>query len=190
MKTFFPMLFIIFFLSLLSVAAQLPTAAVGDLVLDKGVAPHKGLDDVYRRFSEGYRKLDAASVAGLYTETAAYLAPGSDIQIGRGSILENFTGFFNAVKRQNGRIEIAFRIFQRQTDKNLAYDVGVYTLKSTNAKGETRADSGKFVVVAVREKDDLWRFQVDGYSDLPKPKAQSNLQNRTQGDVSVFVDGL
>ncbi len=112
------------------------------LVLEQGVAPHKGLDEVYRRFTEGYKKLDAASVVNLYTETAAYLAPGSTIKVGRQKVSEIFSGFFDSVKQQNGRLEISFRIVQRQVDKNLAYDVGIYTLTSFNRKGESSKDSG------------------------------------------------
>lgn len=138
------------------------------LVLEQGVSEHKGLDDVYRRFSEGYKKLDAQMVANLYSETAAYLAPGTNIEIGRPKVLENFAGFFDSVRRRNGRVDISFRIVQRQVDKNLAYDVGVYTLTSFNDKGEPRSSSGKFVVVAKREPNDTWRFQVDGYNDLPR----------------------
>ncbi len=136
------------------------------LVLEQGIMPHKGLDTIYRRFSEGYKKLDAASVVNLYSESAAYLVPGRNIQIGRQKVSEIFTGFFNSVKQQNGRLEISFRIVQRQVDKNLAYNVGIYTLTSFNQKGESKKDSGKFVVVAKREKGDSWRFQVDGYSAL------------------------
>lgn len=138
------------------------------LVLEQGVSLHKGLDDVYRRFSEGYKKLDAQMVANLYSETAAYLAPGTNIEIGRPKVLDNFTKFFDSVRRRNGRVDISFRIVQRQVDKNLAYDVGVYTLTSFNDKGESRSSSGKFVVVAKREPNDTWRFQVDGYNDLPR----------------------
>jgi uncharacterized protein (TIGR02246 family) len=141
------------------------------LTLEQGVAPHKGLDDVYRRFSEGYKRLDAASVANLYSDTAAYLAPGSNIQIGRPKILETFTSFFDSTRRGNGRLDISFRIVQRQVDKNLAYDVGIYTLTSFNEKDEPRRDSGKFVVVARHERGGVWRFQVDGYSALPKERA-------------------
>jgi ketosteroid isomerase-like protein len=139
-----------------------------DLILEQGVAAHKGLDDVYRRFSEGYRKLEAASVANLYTETAAYLAPGGDVEIGRQKVSEIFNRFFDSVKKQNAKMEISFRVLQRRVDKNLAYDVGIYTLVSISEKGEARRDGGKFVVVAIREKGDVRRFQVDGYSDLPK----------------------
>jgi len=161
------------FLSCLTIFAQTSNQTAGSsLILEQSVAPHKGLDEVYRRFSEGYKKLDAASVANLYSDTAAYLAPGSNIQIGRQKVSEIFTSFFDSVRQQNGRLEISFRIVQRQVDKNLAYDVGIYTLTSFNEKNEPSKDSGKFVVVARREKGDIWRFQVDGYNALPVKKAE------------------
>jgi uncharacterized protein (TIGR02246 family) len=138
------------------------------LVLDEGVAAHKGLDDIYARFSEGYKKLDPAAVANLYTETAAYLVPGQEMDIGRPKVLEGFTKFFDSVKQRNGRLEISFRVVQRQVEQSLAYDVGIFTLTSFDEKGEPRASKGKFVVVAKPEKDGVWRFQVDGYNNLPK----------------------
>jgi hypothetical protein len=64
-------------------------------VLDEGVAAHDGLDAIYRRFSEGYKKLDPAAMANLYSETAAYLALGKEIEIGRGKVLATFTEFFS-----------------------------------------------------------------------------------------------
>ncbi|HEX8396757.1 MAG TPA: serine hydrolase [Pyrinomonadaceae bacterium] len=184
MKINLLMMFALISLCFFKTEAQQPQAAqTGDLILEKGVAPHKGLDEVYRRFSEGYRKLDAVSVTELYTETAAYLAPGSNVQIGRQDVLKNFSSFFDSVKRQNGKIEIIFRIVQREVDRNMAYDVGVYTLVSTNSKGESRRSSGKFVVVAKREKNDVWRFQVDGYSDLPNVNS-NNQRPQSSGTVS------
>lgn len=156
-------------LTCLSTSGQTSTAtAEGALVLEKGVTPHKGLDDVYRRFSEGYKKLDAASVANLYSETAAYLAPGKELEIGRQKISETFTSFFDSIRRRNGRLEISFRIAQRQVDRSLGYDVGIYTLTSFNDKGESRPSQGKFVVVARLDQEGVWRFQVDGFNDLPK----------------------
>lgn len=144
-------------------------AVATSAVLGEGVAPHNGLDEIYRRFAEGYKKLDAAAVANLYTETAAYLAPGQNLDIGRQKVLETFTKFFDSVRQRNGRMEISFRIAQRQAEQSLAYDVGIYTLTSFNERGEARVSKGKFMVVAKPEKDGVWRFQVDGYNDLPKP---------------------
>ena len=150
-------------------AESTPQAA---LVLDEGVAPHKGLDEIYRRFSEGYKNLDAAAVANLYTETAAYLSPGDEIDIGREKIVATFSKMFDSNKQRNSRLEISFRIAQRQAVENMAYDVGIYTLTSFRENGETRVSKGKFFVVAKPEKDGVWRFQVDGYNDLPKPPKQ------------------
>ena len=147
-------------------SAQTP-AATGNLTLDAGVAAHKGLDEVYRLFGEGYRKLDPAQVAGLYTDSAAYLAPGAEVQTGRKSILGTFTGFFDSVRRQNGKAEISFRIIQREVDTKLGYDVGIYTLTLTDPAGRAQRSTGKFIVVGKREADGVWRFQVDAYNDLP-----------------------
>ena len=158
------------FLTCLSTYGQTPgNTPESSLVLEEGVAAHKDLGEIYRRFSEGYKKLDAAAVANLYTETAAYLAPGQNLDIGRQKVLETFTKFFDSVRQRNGRMEISFRIAQRQAEQSLGYDVGIYTLTSFNEKGEARTSKGKFMVVAKPEKDGVWRFQVDGYNDLPKP---------------------
>lgn len=141
-----------------------------NLVLNVGVSPNKGLDNVYKQFSAGYRKLDPKIVADLYTDDAAYLAPKNNIVIGRDEILRSFKSFFDSVKENKGGLEIEFHIFQRQINKDLAYDVGIYKLTNTNEKGEKSQGSGKFVVVAKRGKNNIWRFQVDGYSDLPSQK--------------------
>ena len=155
--------------TLVASAPAAETTAPAALALDAGVAPHKGLDEIYGRFSEGYKKLDPAMVANLYTETAAYLVPGQEMDIGRPKVLDGFTKFFDSVKQRNGRLEISFRVVQRQAEPTLAYDVGIFTLTSFNEKGEPQTSKGKFVVVAKPEKDGVWRFQVDGYNGLPKP---------------------
>jgi uncharacterized protein (TIGR02246 family) len=152
-----------------SAYSQGPTKqTVNVLALDQAVAKHKGLDDIYSRFADGYKTLDSALVANLYTESAAYLPPGGDVMIGRQNITKTFADFFDSVKQRKGRLQISFRIVQRQVDKDLAYDVGIYTLTSFNEKGEASSGRGKFVVVAKRDEDRIWRFQVDGYSDMPK----------------------
>lgn len=164
--------FLLFSLLLLCWTAQGQSAGGPDkkLVLDSGVAAHRGLDAVYGKFSEGYLKLDPKLVGGLYTQSASYLVPGQNIKNGRGSIEADFASFFDSVRKDNGKLDISFRITQRKVDRTLAYDVGIYTLTSTDAKGKSSIGRGKFVVVAVKEKGDIWRFQVDGYSDLPAEK--------------------
>jgi uncharacterized protein (TIGR02246 family) len=155
--------------SCLAIAGRAAEAVRGTApVLDESVTAHEGLDAIYRRFTEGYKKLDPAMVANLYSETAAYLQPGTEIEIGRDKVLASFTKFFDSVRQRNGRLEISFRIVQRQAGQDLAYDVGIFTLTSFSGEGEERTSKGKFFVVAKPEKDGVWRFQVDGYNDLPK----------------------
>lgn len=136
------------------------------LTLDKGVTAHAGVDEIYRRFNEGYRKLDAAQVAGLYTEDALYLAPGTDIQRGRKVIEEVFTSFFRSVRESGARLEITFQIVGRSASNDLATDVGIYTLTLSKEGSPPRSSRGKFVTVARRDRDGVWRFQVDTYNDM------------------------
>lgn len=67
-------------------------------------------------------------------------------------------------------MEIRFRIVQRRVSSDMAYDVGIFTLTQYDTAGKASTGQGKFVVVAVKGKSGEWKFQVDGYSDLARPK--------------------
>jgi uncharacterized protein (TIGR02246 family) len=155
-------LFILMFL-LVSIGAN---AQSEELILEKGVSAHKGLDAVYAQFSEAYRTLDVEKVANLYTEDAAYLPPNNNILQGREEIRPTFREFFDYVKSKGQIMTISFHIYQRKVDKNLAYDVGIYTIRQSKDGKEIGTGQGKFIVVAVKEKNGTWRFQVDGYNEL------------------------
>ncbi len=159
----------IIFVTLLLFVSFNAYAQNSELTLEKGVSAHKEIDAIYKTFNEAYRTLDADKVTNLYTETAAYLAPNNDIQQGRGEIRGGFQSFFDWIKKEGRTMTISFQIFQRKVDKNMAYDVGIYTIRQYKDGKEVGTGQGKFVVVAVKEKDGKWRFQVDGYSDL-KPE--------------------
>lgn len=156
----------IIFLIIIVFVSFSANAQNSELTLEKGVSAHKEIDAIYKTFSEAYRTLDADKVTNLYTETAAYLAPNNDIQQGRGEIRPGFQSFFDWIKKEGRTMTISFQIFQRKVDKNMAYDVGIYTIRQYKDGKEVGTGQGKFVVVAIKEKDGKWRFQVDGYSDL------------------------
>lgn len=158
-------------LSFLLFISSNANAQNSELTLEKGVPAHKEIDAVYKTFSEAYRTLDADLVTNLYSETAAYLPPNDDILQGRAAIRPTFQSFFDHIKNEGRTMTISFQIIQRKVDKNLAYDVGIYTIRqSKDGKQVGQPGQGKFVVVAVKEKDGKWRFQVDGYNNLkPAP---------------------
>ena len=109
-------------------------------------------------------------VANLYTDNAAYLAPDSELTIGRDKVLAEFERFFGGVKQSGGRIEITFRVVQRKISGDLGYDVGIFNLTRIPENGKASSMRGKFFVVAIKDSDGTWRFQADGYNNLPKPK--------------------
>lgn len=142
-----------------------------ELVLDARVKPREGVDAVYKAFSESYRTLNVDQVAGLYARDAAYLVPDAEIMVGRDKIRTTFQSFFDSVKKDGRTMTISFRIVQRRVEKNIGYDVGIYTLRSYKDGKVAGMGQGKFVVVAIEEKDGKWRFHVDGYSGLKPTKS-------------------
>ncbi len=142
-----------------------------ELVLDASLKPHAGVDSVYKAFSESYRTLNVDKVARLYSQNAAYLVPDEEIMIGRDKIRDSFSSFFDSVKKDGRTMTISFRIVQRRIDKEIGYDVGIYTLRSFKDGKEVGMGQGKFVVVAVKEKNGKWGFHVDGYSGLKPEKS-------------------
>ena len=145
------------------ISAQTP-----NLVLEKGVLPHQGIDAVYAKFSEAYRTLNVEIVAKLYTADAKYLPPDNNILNGRDEIRPTFQSFFDYTKKRGENMTISFHIYQRKVSQDLGYDVGIYTIRTFKDSKKIGEGSGKFVVVAVKNGQN-WQFQVDGYSGL-KPK--------------------
>lgn len=136
------------------------------LTLDPGVAPHKEIDAVYQTFSRAYDNLDPVLVSDLYGNEALYLAPGRPIQKGREEIHKSFKGFFDWAREKGRTLSVSFHIVERGVNGNLAYDVGIYTLKGSGGGMPDGEDQGKFVVIARKREDGTWYFQVDGYSFL------------------------
>lgn len=145
-------------------AAADPAASPPSVVHGEGVAPHAGVDAVYRRFAAAYDALDTAAVADLYTADALYLLPGNEVMRGRDAIRGNFAGFFDAVRSEGGRLAIRFEILDRVIAPGLVSDVGHFLLARSDGGGSEMR--GKFAVVARQESDGAWRFHVDSYSGI------------------------
>lgn len=127
------------------------------------------IDAIYRAFAEGYRKLDAALVGGLYEEDALYLTPSESGGIVRGArdIGASFASFFDDVRKDGGRLAIRFAIVDRRIDGGLASDTGYFELTGVRGGAATQRTAGKFTTVARRQKDGRWKLRVDAYSGAP-----------------------
>lgn len=157
---------ILFLLILFSLSAK---AQNSNLVLEKGVKPHKEIDAIYETFSKGYKDLNVDLVTNLYTEDANYLASGNTMTDGRAKIRENFAGFFENVRKSGNTMEIKFRILQREVDEKLGYEVGIYTLTTFKDGKQVGMGQGKFLVVT-KKIGKNWYFRFDGYSGLESEK--------------------
>lgn len=145
------------------------SAQTSDLTLDSGVKPHQGIDAIYTTFTKGYRDLNVDLVTNLYTEDANYLASGNMMTDGKAKIRESFAGFFEYVKKNGNTMEIKFRILQREVDKRLGYEVGIYTINTFKDGKQVQTSQGKFFVVT-KKIGNKWYFRFDGYSDLKPEK--------------------
>jgi ketosteroid isomerase-like protein len=140
-----------------------------DLILETGVKPHKEIDEIYKNFSKGYKELNVDLVTNLYTEDANYLASGNKMTDGREKIRENFASFFESVKKNGDTMNIQFRILQREVDKKLGYEVGIYTLTTFKDGKQIGIGQGKFFVVT-KKIGEKWYFRFDGYSGIEPDK--------------------
>jgi 2-iminobutanoate/2-iminopropanoate deaminase len=145
--------------------------AAGVVTHAEGVAPSAALDGVYARFSAAYRALDAEAASAVYTEDVSYLPPGSPVLKGRAEARKGFASFFEALRKEGRSAEISFEVLSRGTSADLGWDVGVFTMRTAKEGMEPSTMRGKFVVVARRGADGTWRWQVDAYNDLGRPKA-------------------
>lgn len=147
-----------------------PTAA-GVVTHAEGVEPSAALDGIYARLSDAYRALDADAASAVYTEDVSYLPPGSPVLSGRAEAREGFAAFFEALRKEGKTAEISFEVLSRGSSADLGWDVGVFTLRTAKDGTEPSTARGKFVVLARRGADGTWRWQVDAWNDLGRPKA-------------------
>jgi uncharacterized protein (TIGR02246 family) len=124
------------------------------------------IDSLYAEFRAGYATLDAQRVANLYATDALYGAPdGPAYQRGRGTIVGNFTGFFDAMRRDSATLEVRFRFERRYRTPALASDVGYYWLRAVHGDSGGPPSAGKFTTVIAPDSAGRWRFVLDSYSE-------------------------
>lgn len=117
------------------------------------------LDSVYARMTTAYQRADAGMVTALYDARAFYLPPGAPILRGRDEIHRQFTRILgNQPLPAATRTGITFEIVSRAVASDIAFDIGLFRLGSTEP-------AGKFTVLWRRGADGAWRIWSDQYND-------------------------
>jgi len=102
-------------------------------------------------FSAAIAAKDAPRVGLLYAKDAIAFPPNSEMVQGRQAIQDFWKGFMD------GGFTAPIETVETETDGNLGFDVGKYTI--VDAAGKT-VDQGKYVVVWKKE-DGSWKLYRD-----------------------------
>ncbi len=145
-----------FWSSLLVVALMsLPAAAE-----DVRAVIEKGGEAWMAAFNAG----DAAGVAALYSETAMLLPPDATQIQGRQAVQDTFQAWID-----DGLKDIVFETVEVEASGDLAYEVGLYSVKVPAENDQMTTATGNFLVVWKKEADGVWRLYRDTWNDTPPP---------------------
>lgn len=115
---------------------------------------------------------DADAVAAQYTEDAILMGPNKPAVVGRAAIAENFRPFFAAWQG-----ELAQEIEEIEVLGDQAWMRGKIHIKVKAKRGPGKGElHGKYIAIARRDTDGVWRFARDIYNfDHPTPAGGSIL---------------
>lgn len=128
------------------------------------------LDSAYAAFSQAYARANVQLLMDrVYAPDGYYMPPDSPILHGQ----DEFRGQFSFLERyartdQPGPV-ITFDVVDRDVSGDLAYDIGIYTLRAPD-QSEEQATRGKFLIVWKRVRG-AWRIWADSYSPMAAPTA-------------------
>jgi len=127
-----------------------------------------GLDSVYAVFTRAYAEADVDLLMdSVYARDGYYLPPNAPILEGQDAFRGQFEGFLGPIaERGEPGPAISFDIRDRAISGDLAYDIGIYTIRRPDASPDATGSSGKFIVIWKRGAAGAWRIHADGYSAL------------------------
>lgn len=170
----------IFLLCLLSLNSDL-------LFAQSDNVEHKEIDLVYKKFSEGYLKLDPIFVGDCYADNSVeishYTGKAPKIIDGKKAITDDFTAFFNRIKQEKKKVAIEFLFSKRTITKKRASDIGFYKLTSTDSIGKSKTSYGKIAIVLVKDKRNKWKFLTDTNSSSNEEEYEQ--AKNTNGSIAL-----
>lgn len=141
-------------------------AADGSADEDAAVAAR--LDSLYGVFTRAYAEADVDLLMdSVYARDGYYLPPNRPILAGQESFRGQFESFLGPIaQRGEPGPRISFDIRDRDVGGDLAYDIGVYTIRPPDAPEDAPGSRGKFIVIWKRGADGTWRIHADGFSAI------------------------
>lgn len=127
---------------------------------------NEALNRLYTHFNEAFNELDLSKIQSIYSEDACYIpeSQAQEITLGRDNIVALYKTFFGKIKHKNARIEIDFRVIERNLEGTSATDIGYYLIRfhpSIDAGEPVSEFAGKFVTVSTKNENGKWYLTVD-----------------------------
>lgn len=119
---------------------------------------------IYDRMSKAYAEMDLALMDKVYAPGAVYVPTEKSFGVikGREEILVGTKMTFEQVRKNGGKMQIDFRITDRQTFGDLAADAGYFRFTALKPDGtQGMVSYGKFVTMPAKQKDGSWAFASD-----------------------------
>jgi len=147
-------------------ASESERASTGAPSRDSAVASE--LDSIYGVFTRAYAEADVDLLMdSVYAADGYYLPPNAPILEGQESFRDQFANFLGPIAERGGPgPDISFDIRDRSVSGDLAYDIGVYTIRPAGAPADAPGSRGKFIVIWKRGPAGHWRIHADGFSGL------------------------
>ncbi|MCL1059201.1 nuclear transport factor 2 family protein [Shewanella gelidimarina] len=127
---------------------------------------NEALNELYTHFNEAFNELDISRIQSIYSEDACYIpeSQGEEITLGRDNIVALYKTFFGKIKHKNAKIEVDFRVIERNLEGTSATDIGYYLIRfhpSIDAGEPVSEFAGKFVTVSQKKENGKWYLTVD-----------------------------
>jgi uncharacterized protein (TIGR02246 family) len=124
---------------------------------DKLTEVRRAIDAGNRQWSEGWRKADAVMVANIFAEDGVQLGKGGKVIKGRAQIQERQK---TAMQGVDPGVKVTVTTLNVWLDGDTAYETGTYKYEYME-KGKPGTDTGRFVTVWKRQKDNSWKLSMD-----------------------------
>lgn len=109
-------------------------------------------------WSRAAQSKDAAKFASFYSETGSAMPFNAPIATGRAKVQELWTSL---MAKPGFSLHFAPTHVEVAKSKEMAYDIGTFELKLSDAQGASTSIPGKYVVVWKKQKGGAWKVEAD-----------------------------
>lgn len=125
-------------------------------------------NQVYENFAQAYLEMDADGIDRLYTKDAALLnlydSSNPNSIRGNEEIENFFSGMFARFGKNGQKLELTFKIIDRNRIDDTILDNGFYTLTIHGSDQTKTVSYGKLSAILKLEKEG-WKFMIDANSN-------------------------